>query len=137
MARATSEDDAVEFCRRHLIACRAIGLSDRARLLATLMITDQRPWPLLKLSTVTGYSRTAIRDNLSNGEAFGITKKTVSGWVMTVLGRRLLRRILTEIVDIADGGATGFSDALMNEIESLKVKGKPSRRLKVSRGRIV
>lgn len=101
----------VQFEQRYLIAARAFGFTEVARMVMGAMYVDPNPWRIQTLAERLRYSRATIRKLLNDLYGLGLAREVSDhGWVLTDLGMEFYVRLFEQLVNIANGTQRKFSD---------------------------
>ena len=102
---------------------RRINVSPLESELTLWLTLDPCPSTVSALSALTGYTRRSVRLAMLDLETMGLAHRVSSGWTLTDTGRRLLGRLVREMLDVAMRDAMWLSEGLLSELRGLPSEG--------------
>lgn len=102
---------------------RKLNISEVDRLVAALLLVDDRPYSVSALSNTTGYSRKTVRAALERGMQADHTSREPQGWVLTDGGRLFITALFKEGLEMIEGRRSWYSEELLRLLPEVPPEG--------------
>lgn len=109
--------------QRATVAYRALGLSEKERMIFTTLLAYPMRWKVQTLAEEIGYARAAVRKYLHQlKQAGAVEGADGEGWVPTPYGEKIGLWVVNEVSEIAAGGRRRFSKEMLDAVKEFRVK---------------
>ncbi|MGR3805475.1 hypothetical protein [Marinibacterium profundimaris] len=93
---------------------RALGLDGLGLALAIAFHDATRPWTARALADYIAFPRTSVLKRLREYQDLGVLRKTGDGWEVYPEPQLMLRKMLSEYIDLLGGDRVGFSPEVLD-----------------------